>query len=65
MWQAARSGELEAPVKHCFAVAKDGVLLFDSNPDGQRLEMDSAGKTVRTQRPRPRFPLLGPARPLP
>ena len=52
-------------MKHCFAVAKDGVLLFDSNPDGQRLEMDSAGKTVRTQRPRPRFPLLGPARPLP
>ena len=52
-------------MKHCFAVAKDGVLLFDSNPDGQRLEMDSAGKTVRTQRPRRRFPLLGPARPLP
>ena len=51
-------------MKHCFAVAKDGVLLFDSNPDGQRLEMDSAGKTVRTQRPR-RFALLGPARPLP
>ena len=52
-------------MKHCFAVAKDGVLLFDSNPDGQRLEMDSAGKTVRAQRPRRRSPLLGPPPPLP
>ena len=37
------------PVKHCFAVAKDGVLISETNylnGTDERMEMDSAGKTV-------------------
>eukprot|EP01046_Picozoa_sp_COSAG06_P003085 COSAG06_NODE_115_length_23358_cov_31.775227_24_plen_326_part_00 len=49
MWKTTRSLEERAPVKHCFAVAKDGVLVSETyyiNNTDARIEMDSAGKTV-------------------
>jgi CubicO group peptidase (beta-lactamase class C family) len=48
VWKTTRALEEHVPVKHCFAVAKDGVLISETNYLGksERVEMDSAGKTV-------------------